>query len=309
MKLFRPDSGKLVELRPGDFDYEQVIQNLLEKSLGEIFPGLQFVKSEYPIEEFRADTIAFDTERMSFVIIEYKNVKNKSVIDQGITYYNLLQDNREAFVLLYQKETGKLCDVKDINWDETRVIFITPSFTSYQRKASGYAGVPIELYEIRKYEGGIVALDRIESKSAVITAPPRKASTKPRIGTIEYAEEDYLNGKYDNTTRTPEIKNLYYKLRTALLEKFDKLELKQKKQYIGFYSKDDGSAVCTVEVQKRKMILTYSTSNGQLLPSQEFVRNVSKIGHWGIGNFQSDIKNEEDISKALPLVEKVYQSK
>jgi predicted transport protein len=281
----------------------------LEKNLDDIFPGLQLVKSEYQIEEFRADTIAFDTERMSFVIIEYKNVKNKSVIDQGITYYNLLQENREAFVLPYQKEMGKLYDIKDVNWDETRVIFIAPSFTSYQRKASGYVGVPIELYEIRKYDEGIITPDRIESKPSAVLSSSKRAPAKPRLVTAEYSEEDYLSGKYDHITRTSETRSLYYKLRTMLLEKFEKLEVKQKKHYNGFYSKDDGSSVCTVEVQKHKMILTYSTTNEKFLPSSDFVKDFSKKGHWGIGNFRSEIRSEEDVMKAIPFVEKVYLRK
>ncbi|QQG48276.1 MAG: hypothetical protein HY247_05865 [archaeon] len=308
MKLFRTDSSRVTELKEGDFDYEKVIQNLLEHNLPDIFPSLEFVKSEFQIEDFRADTIAFDTDRKSFVIIEYKNIKNAALTDQGLTYYNLLLESKEAFILLYQKEKRKLYDVKDIKWDETRVIFISPKFTPYQRRASQYVVLPMELYEIRKYDGGFVTLDRIESKPAA-TAHAKKSLAKPRIVAQEYSEEDYLNGKYDHIRRTSETRILYQKLRTALLEKFGKLEVKQKKHYVGFYSTDDGSSICTVEVQKKKMILTYSTTNPELLPKSEFIQDFTRKGHWGIGDYRSDIRNEEDISRAIPFVETVYLSK
>jgi predicted transport protein len=308
LKIFQSDEGSINELKDVSFDYERAIQKLLESNLGNIFPGLEFVKSEYYIEEFIADTIAFDNETTSFVIIEYKNVKSKSVIDQGITYYNLLQENRPAFVLLYQKEKGKLYDVKNVKWDETRVIFVSPSFTPYQKRASGYSGVPIELYEIRSFDRGIITLERIEGKASSVNAPSKKIHVKPRLEAVEYSEEEYLDGKYDGITRSIETKNLYQKLRVGLLDRFE-LDVKQKKQYTGFYSKKDGSSICTVEVQKRKMILTYSTRDAGLVSDSGFVRDVSNVGHWGNGYFQSDIKSESDISRALPLIEKVFRSK
>ena len=38
-------------------------------------------------------------------------------------------------------------------------------------------------------------------------------------------------------------------------------------------------------------------------------KDGKKIGHFGIGDFQSEIKNESDIDKAMPLIEKVYHLK
>jgi predicted transport protein len=124
-----------------------------------------------------------------------------------------------------------------------------------------------------------------------------KKSHYKKLAATEYNEEDYLAAKYENVAPSPEIKALYYKLRTALLEKFDKLEVKQRKKYVGFYSKDDGSAVCTIQIQKQKMILTYSTNDARLFPPSPFVFKYTK-GHWGIGDYRSEIKNEEEISKA-----------
>jgi len=315
MKIFQSRSGKLVELKETKekgkyFEYEKVIQNLVENNLGEFFSGLEFVQSEYPIDDLRPDTIAFDVERKSFVIIEYKNVINKSVVDQGISYYQLLQGKQEVFVLLYHKVKGKLYDVEEINWDETRVIFISPYFTVHQLRASGFSGLPIELYEVRKYEDGIITLNKIESKVSV-TMPSTKPKTKERVpSTItEYSEDDYLAGKYGTQTPTEKTRALYFKLKNIILDKFANLEPKQKKKYIGFYSKEDGSCITTIEVRKNKIMLTYSTVKKDLLPKSDFIRDVSKIGHWGVGHFQSEIVKEDDIAKALPLIQIIYENK
>jgi RecB family endonuclease NucS len=55
---------------------------MVEKNLTVIFK-LEFVTSEFQLHELRVDTLGFDTESKSFVIIEYKRDKNISVIDQG----------------------------------------------------------------------------------------------------------------------------------------------------------------------------------------------------------------------------------
>ncbi len=47
----------------------------------------------------------------------------------------------------------------------------------------------------------------------------------------------------------------------------------------------------------------------RLLEPSEFVIDVSNKGHRGIGNFQSSIESSEDISKAIPIISKVYQRK
>lgn len=314
MKIFQNRNGKLVELKESKeggkyFDLEKTIQILVENNLSDLFTGLEFVKTEYQIDDLRPDTIAFDADRKSFVIIEYKNVMNKSLVDQGFAYYQLLQEKQELFVLLYSKIKGKLLQVEDFNWDETRIIFISPYFTKYQEKASTFPGLPIELYEIRQYEDGIITLNNIEEKSKITISNEKKPKIKTRITLAEYDEEDYLAGKYHNQYPTQETKSLYFKLKNAILDNFDKLEYRQKKIYAGFYSKDDGSCICTLEVLKNKIILTYSTSKKGLLPLSDFVKDVSEKGHHGVGQFQSEIEREDDVQKTLENIRKVYEQK
>ena len=138
MRIFQSRNNDLVEIGEERsngkfFGLEKIIQNLVENNLSAIFPGLEFIETEFQIDDLRPDTIAFDTEKKSFVIIEYKNVENSSLVDQGVSYYQLLQDRKENFVLLYNGKKKQTFDVPNINWDETRVIFISPQYTKYQK--------------------------------------------------------------------------------------------------------------------------------------------------------------------------------
>lgn len=307
MRIFQLRDSNLVEIREESFDLEKTIQNLIEKKLDSIFSGLEFIESEFEIDDLRPDTIAFDSEKRSFVTIEYKNIKNISLIDQGVSYYQILHERKENFVLLYNKKMNKTEDISDIHWDETRVIFIAPEYTKYQKRASGFNGLPIELYEIKKYQDNIISLNRIihsKTQSSDSTKSIKSWNTLP-----EYIEEDYLAGKYHKQHPTEETKKLWNCLKETIENTFEDVEFRQRKIYGGYYLQDGGYSVCTLEALKTKIILNYSTSDMNLIETSEFVEDVSKIGHRGIGNFRSHIEAFDDITKAIPLIQKVYESK
>ena len=93
MPIYNINGEDLTPIKKVNFKNERELQNLTEKNLDELF-GLKFIASEFQVDNLRIDTLAFNTETNSFVIIEYKNVKNYSVIDQGYSYLSLLLNNK-----------------------------------------------------------------------------------------------------------------------------------------------------------------------------------------------------------------------
>ena len=75
------------------FDSEYILHKLTEKYIKEkeLF-GLKYVGSEIQYDKLRIDTLAFDEDKNTFVIIEYKNKKDKNVIKQVQGYYNLIKE-------------------------------------------------------------------------------------------------------------------------------------------------------------------------------------------------------------------------
>ena len=83
MAIFRKSGEKLIPVKELNFDLEKHIQKLTADNLENIFDGLEFVKSEFQLGQFRIDTLAFDKEAKSFVIIEYKKVRDTGLIEHG----------------------------------------------------------------------------------------------------------------------------------------------------------------------------------------------------------------------------------
>jgi len=150
MPIFKNENNTLKSIREIGIELEKDIQKITEDNLLAIF-GLKFISSEFSLQGFRIDTLAFDVENNSFVIIEYKRDKSFSVIDQGFSYLSLLLNNKDSFILEYAKKTGFDLNKINIDWSQSRVIFIAHSFTSYQQNAINFKDLPIELWEITKY--------------------------------------------------------------------------------------------------------------------------------------------------------------
>jgi RecB family endonuclease NucS len=75
MALFNiNEKGKLGLIKETDFKLERDIQKLIEDNIKLVF-GLDYVRSEFSINNFRIDTLSFDKDQRSFVIIEYKREK------------------------------------------------------------------------------------------------------------------------------------------------------------------------------------------------------------------------------------------
>ena len=107
-----------------DFILEKEIQNLFENNLS-LISDFIFVKSEFSIKNRRIDTLAFDPKNKYFVIIEYKRNKNYSVIDQGVSYLNLMLEYKAEFIIEYNESLNKNLKRKDVDWSQSKVIFCT----------------------------------------------------------------------------------------------------------------------------------------------------------------------------------------
>ena len=164
MELFRIINNRLDSVERETFKLEKDIQSLVEGNLEAVF-NLQFVSSEFKIGEFRIDTVAFDEEKNAFVLIEYKRGSNYSVVDQGYSYLSAMVNNKAEFILEYNEKLDQPLKRSEIDWSSSKVIFVSPAFSRYQRNSINFSDVPFELWEIRKFEKGLVAFEQIESNS------------------------------------------------------------------------------------------------------------------------------------------------
>ena len=294
MALFKIEKN-LEYIKEKPFRLEKEIQDLTENNLKTIF-GLEFVKSEFALNNFRIDTLAFDKEANAFVIIEYKRDKNFSVIDQGYAYLSLMLNNKADFILEFNENLDKTLKRTDVDWSQSRVLFVSPAFTNYQREAINFKDLPIELWEVKRFENATVSYEQIQKAGAqesikTITKADNTIDNVAKEIKV-YSEQEHLKNVND------EIKELYQKFKNAI-QNLDNLEIKPKKKYIAFVA---GKNVIDILPQKKALKMWINMNKGELDDTKGITRDVSTTGHWGNGEYEIQVRDDENLEYILSLV-------
>lgn len=299
MIIYNNTGNKLVQVKEKPFKLEKEIQSIFESNLQNIM-GLLFVKSEFTIKNKRIDTLAYDKETNAFIIIEYKRDKNYSVVDQGLTYLNLMLQNKAEFILTYNETLRDVLHSKDVDWSQSRVAFVSPSFTDNQISASDFKDFGIELWEIKQFENNTISINTIKKSSGAPSIKPlleNSDSLKEVKENIKvYTEEDHFSNGSDY------IIELYEKFKSSILNLTDGIEILPQKYYIAFKK---GSNISDIEIQKKSLKIFINAKIGSLDDPKGLVKDVSNIGHRGNGDYQIQIENDNDLEYIMSLIKQV----
>ena len=199
MPIFSRHQNKLTsinELNPKSYK-ESDLQRLAEANLEAVF-GLIFVTTEFQLNGLRVDTLAFDAEAKAFVIIEYKRDHSFSVVDQGYAYLSLMLNHKADFILEYNEHMSKHLGKTDVDWSQSRVIFVANSFTTYQQQAINFRDLPMELWEAKYYSNDTVLFNRLKTpdSSESINTISKKSQTINEVSkeVKKYTVADHFTG-------------------------------------------------------------------------------------------------------------------
>lgn len=296
MILYNNKNLKVQQVIEKAFKLEKEIQTIFEMNLPELM-GLEMVNSEFVIKGKRIDTLGYDPQSKAFVIVEYKRDKNVSVVDQGFTYLSLMLENKADFVLTYNETLKKSIHSTSVDWSQTRVVFVSTSFTENQRLATNFKDIAIELWEVKRYENDLISVNPIKkSKSAESIKPLTQQNTVIKSVTDEikvYTEEDHLTGY------PVEMVELYETYKNAILNLTDDIEIVPKKLYIAFKKYKN---IADIIIMKKGIKMYINLKKGQLDDPKKLMKDVSETGHWGNGHYEvivNDTKNLEYIMSLL----------
>jgi predicted transport protein len=301
MSIYFSNNNKLKELQEKVFKLERDIQNVFEENLNTIM-GLTLVKSEFTIKNKRIDTLAFDSQSNAFIIIEYKRDKNLSVVDQGFTYLSLMLENKADFIVEYNESLKQNLKRDDVDWTQTRVVFVSTAFTENQVLATNFKDIAIELWEVKQFENNIISVTPIKKTNSATSIKPvmqqnvnlKKVSEEIKV----YTEEDHT------TLASDEIAELYSKFRDSIINLVDGIEIKPQKFYVAF-KKDTN--IADIEVLKKSLKIFLNIKFGDLDDPKNLARNVSDIGHRGNGDYQIQVDSDNDLEYIMSLIKQVAQ--
>lgn len=296
MILYNNNSNKLIQLKENSFKLEKELQQLFEVNLTSL-TNWQFVKTEFSIRSNRIDTLAFDPENKSFVIIEYKRDRNYSVIDQGVSYLNLMLEHKADFIVEFNESLGQVLKREEVDWSQSKVIFVSASFTDFQKQSTNFKDLSIELWEVKRFENDIIFINPIKkSSSAPSIKPIGKRNEQLEKITKEIrslTEDDHISRVNDH------ISELYNQFKTSILNLSPDIEIQPKKDYIAFKK---GTNITDITLLKRNLKMWINLKKGKLDDPKNITRDVSGIGHWGNGDYELVIEDDSNIEYIMSLV-------
>lgn len=304
MFLYNITGDKLEKVKEIPFKKEIELHKLCEGNLENIF-GLKFIKREFVFNNFRLDTLAFDESSKAFVIIEYKNTSSFSVIDQGYAYLSLLLNNKAEFILEYNENCNTTLKRDDVDWSQSRVIFVSPSFNNYQKESINFKDLPFELWEVKKFSNNTVYFNNIKpSKASESIKTVTKTDTQiNRVvdEVIVYTEEEHFKNSSE------EIIDLYDRIKDFIFSLNGNITIKAKKLEIGFVY--NNKIMVDIHLQKRALKLWLNTKFGTIDDSKGLAKDMSKTGHWGNGDYEIQIDDDGELEYIFSLIKQVYKIK
>ncbi|OME76919.1 DUF91 domain-containing protein [Paenibacillus sp. FSL A5-0031] len=300
IKLFNINGGEVTELEGKSVAVEKSLQTLMERHLEAIL-GIRFLATEYSTGKThggRIDTLGID-ENNAPVIIEYKRSTNENVINQGLYYLDWLLDHKAEFTLLVMKKYGN--DVAElIDWSTTRLVCIAGGFTKYDGHAVQQINRNIELYSYKQFGDELLMLDLVNATTAQdvefdkVKQVPASNKTSEKTVTEYLAQSDAV------------LKNRYEAIRAFLVALGDDVQEKTLKHYIAF-RRIKNFACIEVHPQMGRITIYIKVNPESIDIEPGFTRDVRKIGHYGTGELEITINNDEQLEKAKSLLLKSYE--
>jgi len=297
MTVYHNHTGQLEEITEKPFKLEREMQRLFEENL-DVIMQLEPVKSEFTIKNKRIDTLAFDPQAVSFVIIEYKRDRNYSVVDQGFTYLSLMLENRADFIVEYNEKFKKPLKRDEVDWSQTRVVFVSQGFTENQIQATNFKDINIELWEVKQYENNMIVVNPVKKSAAAESIKPlAQKDAKLRSVTSEikeYTEEEHVAKASEG------IAEVYQRFRSSILNLDDSIDIKALKYYVAFKKSKKNLAAIVIQQNALKMLI--NAPKGELDDPKGVARDVSSIGRWGTGDYEVRIKDDTNLEYIMSLV-------
>lgn len=300
MALFRNNNGNLEQIKGTSFELERKIQKITEENLDKIF-NLEFVRSEFQLGRFRLDTLAFDLESSSFVIVEYKKDRDSGLFEQGLAYLEIMLDRGADFITEYNESLDKNLKKRDIDWSQSKIIFVAPSFNKNQKQAANL-DLHIELWQIHSYQNDIIEYFPIqtnETKTSMKILGFKGSTINKITREIRTYDEEYHFQRFGSD----KTKELYYEIKSRIISLGDNIQPIFRKEYIAFKTNYN---FVYLNLKRNMIHIDLALKINEVQDPKKVLRNMDGIGHHSAGYSRITVSDLSQIPYMMGLIEQSH---
>ncbi len=192
----------------------------------------------------------------------------------------------------------------DVDWTQSKVIFISPHFTEYQKHSINFKDVPFELWEIKRYENDLLGLVQHKTNSeesiSIISEDTNSVVSQVSKQIKVYTEDSLMN---QSKNRPDWVKELYYTLKERIMNLGD-VEIKPNGNYISFRKK---SPFVDIVFYNSGLYTIINMKEGTLNDTNNLMKTFSGKGHWGNGDYYITIDTKTDLDYMMFLINQSYK--
>jgi predicted transport protein len=208
-------------------------------------------------------------------------------------------NNKADFILEFNERTNKSLKREDVDWSQSKVIFIANSFTVYQQNAINFKDLPIELQEVKMFDNDTVYYNQLISPNSQESI--NKLSGNKEIESVskqvkKYTIDDHFKKDWELS------RNIFDIIREKILDLDSRIVENPVRTYIGY--KIGNSNLTSVHPYKSKIVVAIPGMKPNDFQDPEKKAILRKNSFENFNQYITDveIKNEKDIDYALFLI-------
>jgi predicted transport protein len=226
-------------------------------------------------------------------------------IAQWLAYLSLLLNNKAEFVQKLSILKNKVIRNEDIDWTQSRVIFVSENFTEHQKESINFKDLPISLYEMRQLISWEIIFNEIKAKNKTESI---KTITK-WVEKFSQVEKEILtfDEAYHFEWKTQKIVELYEKIKAYLIELDPNFEVVYRKMYIAF--RLNKRNITSMHLFVNSINIWLYGEYGTIRDEYGLIRDVSNTGNYWSAENEVKIDSDENLLRVLDLVQQAYNNR
>lgn len=237
---------------------------------------------------------------MALFSLTNSKAKKIAPVKLGLSYLRWLLDHKADFEVLVQNSE---VDIK-IDWNSPRVVCIAESYNKFDLDTADLLPINIELLRYKIYQTDVMLVEPETQQRIRISTSKMfgKENKSKRIKSkVTYELEDHLTGISKHAVK------IFDELNEKIAALDDSIIVEPKAKYIAYKL---ATNFVDIVIMQSGLKLFLNLPSGELNDPYNIARDLTKpkkIGHWGNGDYEVKLENNQDIEKVFELIKQSYE--
>jgi predicted transport protein len=213
-------------------------------------------------------------------------------------------NNKADFILEFNEKTDKNLKKDDVDWSQSKIMFLANSFTTYQLNAINFKDLPIELWEIKMFDNETIYYNQLiahNSQESIKKITKNKEIEDVSREVKKYSIDDHFKKDWE------ESRELFEIIREKIIELDSRIKENSVRTYIGY--KIGNSNLVSIHPYKSKVIVAIPGMHPKDFKDPEKKIKLRKNSLENFNQYITDveIKDISDIDYIIFLIKQKFE--